>query len=77
MYAVGFVAVVAVNARTCEAGDHGGCDHVWDSPVALMWPLGAAVVVGLAPVWVPLWLIGRVSHRVDARIVARREKGRA
>lgn len=73
VYAVGFVVAVAWTARTCnDRGGHVSCDHVWDDPFPALWPLVVVLVVGAAPVWVPMVLITKTSRKVDRRIVERR-----
>lgn len=69
VYALGFVASVAIKTKTCRKRPyHTDCDHIWDEPTAIFWPFVVAVVVGTAPVWVPFMLIVKTSRRVEARV---------
>lgn len=72
VYSVGFVAMVAVIARTCKRYSHRACNHVWGTPIPAMWPLAVALGLAVAPLAVPLFIVTRVSLKVDRRIVARR-----
>lgn len=69
VYALGFVAAVAIKTKTCrKAPYHTDCDHIWDEPIAIFWPVVVTLFAVTAPLWVPLVLIVKTSRRVEARI---------